>query len=441
MEPTDREGDLVYQLAIRIPAAIYLFLSFLMWLSFSGLVSQFTNSNFSLMVRVAASVGIIILGAFIVLLSGNLDRLRLLWSAFCYAFVTFVILITVTLIINIINQNSMSVMSRGMSDTLWQCMMVLVAFSAVYLFGSKAVLLTLIPAAAAYGVVILFAMAQFGPATVIVDWLNMLIGKGRDTPATRALEIHTLIFGVGVFFYYYLLNLRTKKNAFLWMSVAFSVVMLGFKRSLIPGVILCRVLYAFFHKVKAKMGEKSTRTLIAIFSVAMMAVSMGYIVFIRSGMLNILVEELELDTQGRIEMYAAVEKVYTFSPSYLGMGQGWISRNIVALTGNENASPQIHCNFLEVYIELGFWGYLAFLGYRMVSCPRLLGKRYGTDMSIFYFCIYLYSWITYFTDNTVFYWPNNLTTWICLFSEVVDQTENQLLSGITRLKKEKADEN
>ncbi len=440
MEAKDREGDLGFLLASRFPAAAFLFLSFLMWLSFSGLITEYANSNLSLLVRVGAGFGIIGLGVVVALVKGELDRLMLLGSGFCHAFVTYIIVITVAMVINVVNQTPMNVMSRGFSDTLWQCMLVGSAYFGVYMFGSKAVAYTLIAAVAAYGTAVLNAMARFGPATLIVDWLFLVIGKGRDTPATRALEIHTLIFGVGVFVFYYLLNFKTKKHAPLYLLGAFSVVMLGFKRSLIPGVMLCWVLYKVCHKLKEKYGAKTIRRLITVFNVGMLILSFAYLFFIRSGMLASFAKEFEIDTQGRVEMYAAVEEAYTISPSYLGKGLGWISRNMVALTGNEHSSPQLHCNFLEIYIEIGMWGYLAFFGYRLLVCPLLLGRRYGVDMCIFYFCIYLYSWITYFTDNTVFYWPNNLATWLCLFSEIVDQAENGLVSGISSVKKGRINE-
>lgn len=436
METRDRNSGIGFLLLSLIPPTIYIALSFFMWLSFSGLITQFTNSSLSLLVRVGAGVGGIVLGVLVCLLTGELNRLFLLWSGFCHAFLTYIILITVALTINITNQSPMNVMSRGISDTMWQCMLILFAYSGVYMFGSKVVPYTLLSAAAAYGVVVLNAMAQFGPATLILDWLHMLTGSGSDTPATRALENHTLIFGVGVFVYYYLLNLKTKEHAKLYLAAAFTIVMLGFKRSLVPGVLLCWFLYWFFHRLKARSGEIAARRLIAALCVGMVVLSLSYLVFIRSGLLAYLADYYGLDTQGRVELYSAVEKAYTMSPTYQGKGLGWISRNMVELTGNENSSPQVHCNFLELYIELGLWGYLAFLGYRMLLCPRLLAMRYGFDMGIFYVCIYLYSWITYFTDNTVFYWPINLVTWLCVFSEIVDQSELHQRSGVSVTKKE-----
>jgi toxin CptA len=62
----------------------------------------------------------------------------------------------------------------------------------------------------------------------------------------------------------------------------------------------------------------------------------------------------------------------------------------------------IHSDYLRMYIELGFWGFVFWEWYTFLFMPKQM-MRFGKNTFIAYTACTTYLAFTYFTDNTVMF--------------------------------------
>ncbi len=60
----------------------------------------------------------------------------------------------------------------------------------------------------------------------------------------------------------------------------------------------------------------------------------------------------------------------------------------------------LHNDFMKLYIDLGFSGFIVWCSYWLMYIPRKLIKRFDPEVSYSCLLIIIYSFITYMTDNT-----------------------------------------
>ena len=114
-----------------------------------------------------------------------------------------------------------------------------------------------------------------------------------------------------------------------------------------------------------------------------------------------LLEKAGIETSGRVVIYKAVDKFYEFSPDFLGNGIGFLTYQLNSFMNVGVAS--VHNDFLQHFIDLGFWGYIIWLISITLLRVGYFGRKGNVENAIITFMLTLYLIIVSSTDNTMNY--------------------------------------
>ena len=102
---------------------------------------------------------------------------------------------------------------------------------------------------------------------------------------------------------------------------------------------------------------------------------------------------------GRALIYKKVSRFYEFLPNYIGQGMGFLAYQ---LTVNLNVySGSVHNDFLQFYIDLGFWGYIFWILTLTVLRTKYFGRGGKITNEIITFAVILFMLVISSTDNTL----------------------------------------
>ena len=153
-------------------------------------------------------------------------------------------------------------------------------------------------------------------------------------------------------------------------------------------------------KFIARFNPKTASRLVIFLSVCVVALLVGYIALIKADAFALL-EQVGINTSGRVEIYNAVDKFYEFHPSFLGNGIGFLTYQLNEfMTVNVGA---VHNDFLQHFIDLGFWGYIVWLVSMVLVRVWYFGRKGNIENAIITFMLILYLIIASSTDNTMNY--------------------------------------
>lgn len=296
----------------------------------------------------------------------------------------------------------------GVSMVVPQLLSVLVAAATLYLFGGKGIWYCLgsMCLANALGVALVVFEGGLGP--FLQEFYTLLATFSKETgPLMERLETHDLTFAFGPFFIYLLLYRKKQAHPFLWLTPMCFFFLIGLKRIAFPAVVL-GVLTALLLRL---LSEKAARQTAFCVAGVMMAVSFLYIAGIRYGLFDFL-EAAGLDTKGRALLFSNVAPYYDISFPYMGKGVGF-ERYIDWFTGTRHPAPlrpqsQIHNDFLRIYVNIGFFGYWAWLWAWLGARLRYWFRCGGKDTGCLFLGICVYCFVLYATDNTIYY-PYTMT--------------------------------
>ena len=177
--------------------------------------------------------------------------------------------------------------------------------------------------------------------------------------------------------------------------------------------------------------------LTVIFSVMLVVLLIGYIAIIKLDVFTLL-EKAGIDTSGRVTIYNAVDKFYEFSPEFLGNGIGFLTYQ---LSTNMNVGvSSVHNDFLQYFIDLGFWGYILWLVSMTLVRVCYFGKKGKVENGIIALALSIYLVIVSSTDNTMNY--PLLTTVLAIimighgFDEKVRSSETKMFGYISDVNRE-----
>ena len=224
-----------------------------------------------------------------------------------------------------------------------------------------------------------------------------------------------------------------KKNIafFILFGLASFCFLAAFKRI---GIIAIAVTLVFGWSLRfvAKFNKTTAKRLAVILSVIMVLLLVGYVAIIKLDVFSAL-EKVGIQTSGRAGIYNAVDKFYEFSPDFLGNGIGFLAYQ---LTTNISIDvTAVHNDFLQYYIDLGFWGYLLWLICIIVVRVCSYGGKGKVDNAIITLALTMYLVIVSSTDNTMSY--PLLTTVLAVimighgFDENVRNTEMKMFGRIS----------
>ena len=315
------------------------------------------------------------------------------------AFVT----VLVSLFIWFVGQVDTEVISRGLSSTfvytnMLSCALAAVAF--LYVFGEKGIWYNLVAILISNLIKILVIIAQNGIGSFFNEFITLIITFADQTgDIIVQAEIHELAFCIGAYLIYMLL--KPKKNIvfFILLGLAVFCFLTSFKRIGMIAIVIALGLGWMLNLV-AKLKKETARSLVIILSVLLIVILMGYIVIIKLDVFSML-EAAGINTSGRVIVYNAVDKFYEISPDFIGHGIGFLSYQL-----NTNMSVgvlAVHNDFLQYYIDLGFWGYILWLASMTLVRVGYFGSKGKIDSAIITLALTVYLFIVSSTDNTVNY--------------------------------------
>lgn len=316
--------------------------------------------------------------------------------------VPLLIIILSSMLVWVIEKSAVSTIMRGISGcviytNILSC--ALAAGAVMYVFGEDGIWYNLAAILASNLLMILTIMASDGVGAFVSEFVALVVSFADNTGETIVkAEIHELAFCLGAYLIYMLYKPKKK----LWFWVLFGLTcfcfLAAFKRIAmvaIAVVALIRVILFLFAKISQKAVLRATNAVMLISVVLLI----GYIWIIKSDFFT-YIEKIGLDTSGRAFIYSHVNNYYSFSPSFVGCGIGFLTYQL-----NESVSlgvSAVHNDFLQFYIDLGFFGYILWLLSMTVLRTKYFGKN-DPDSAVITALLTVYLIVVSSTDNTMNY--------------------------------------
>ena len=378
--------------------------------------------------------------AFIVFLyKPNIARgVASLKAAFVYC-TPLLITILASLFIWSVGQVDTAVISRGLSASFIYSNMIsftLASVSFLYIFGERGMWYNLIAILIANIMMILTIIAQNGIGVFFSELITLIVTfAGITGDVIVKAEIHELAFCLGAYLIYMLMKPRRDPVYFILLGLTLFCFIVAFKRI---GMIAIAVALAFGWLLKfiAKFKRDTAARLTVILTSLLVIILIGYVAIIKMDVFSLL-EKAGIDTSGRVVIYNAVDKFYEFSPEFLGNGIGFLTYQLS--THMNVGVSSVHNDFLQYFIDLGFWGYILWLISMTLVRVCYFGSKGKTENAILTFALTIYLVIVSSTDNTINY--PLLTTVLGVlmigqgFDERVRSTEMKLLGYISDVNK------
>ena len=350
-----------------------------------------------------------------------------------------IITIAVSLFIWFVGQVDMAVISRGLSSSFVYNNMISFTLGAVaflYIFGEKGIWYNLIAILISNILMICTIILQNGIGVFFAQFVKLIVTFAGETgDVIVQAEIHELAFCLGAYLIYMLY--KPKKNIMFFVLLALTLFcfIAAFKRIGFIAIVVVLV-FAWLLKFIAKFKKDTAMRITVTLSVIVVLVLIGYVGIIKLDVFAML-EKAGIDTSGRVVIYNAVDKFYEFSPEFLGNGIGFLTYQLSTnMTVGVNA---VHNDFLQYFIDLGFWGYIIWLVSMITLRVCYFGKNGNIENAILTFSLTLYLVIVSSTDNTMNY--PLLTTVLAIlmigngFDEKVRNTEMKIFGHISNVNK------
>lgn len=323
-------------------------------------------------------------------------------TAVAFSMPMFVVLVA-SVLVWVMDLSEISVINRGLSTYFFLInwlSFALAATSLLYVFGEDGIWYNLLALVAANIVIIIGVMAQYGVGSYMQDFFNLIISFAENTGTTiQYAEAHELAFCNGAYLLYMIC--KPRKKAWFWalfVSAAFCFVS-AFKRIAIIAIAVALAVRLLLFLL-GKFSEKRVKIAISVIMLAFVVVAIAYVAVIRADVFT-LMEKAGINTSGRDEIYEWANQFYEFSPFYMGRGIGFLTYTISI---DETAAVDaVHNDYLQFFVDLGFWGCLFWLMSMTIYRTLYFGKHGDTDTAIITCVITIYLLICSSTDNTMNY--------------------------------------
>lgn len=295
------------------------------------------------------------------------------------------------------------VISRGLSSSFIYTNMLSFALGAgalLYVFGKKGIWYNLAAILTANILMIIKIIAQNGLLNYFTEFITLVTTFADVTgDVIVKAEIHELAFCLGAYLIYMLYKPKKSMAYFILLFLSLFCFLSAFKRIAMVAVA-ASLLFGYLLKFVAKKSEKAAGRLTVILSIIMIFLLIGYIALIKMNVFALL-EDAGINTSGRAGIYNAVDKFYEFAPEFLGNGIGFLTYKLN--TSMHIGVASIHNDFLQHFIDLGFFGYIIWLFSMILLRVLYFGRQGSHDNAIVAFILILYLVIVSSTDNTMNY--------------------------------------
>ncbi|MBR5507734.1 MAG: O-antigen ligase family protein [Clostridia bacterium] len=309
----------------------------------------------------------------------------------------------VSLFIWFVNTAEVSVISRGLSGTFVYKNMFSLALGAgafLYIFGEKGIWYNLVAILISNIFIIFTVVMQYGLGNYISEFVTLVTTFAGETGDIIVnAEIHELAFCLGAYLTYMLYKPKKSVLFFVLLFLSLFCFLSAFKRIAIIAIAIALIL-GYILKFIARYSPKTASGLTVGLSILVIIILIVYIALIKGDAFELL-EKAGVNTSGRVGIYNSVDEFYEFSPSFLGNGIDFVTFQLNSSINIGVAS--IHNDFLQHYIDLGFWGYIIWLVSLTLVRICYFGRRGKVDSAIISFILTVYLIIVSSTDNTMNY--------------------------------------
>ena len=313
------------------------------------------------------------------------------------------VIVVISLFIWFVGQADTSVIARGLSAAFIYNNMIsftLAAIAFLYVFGEKGIWYNLIAILIANMMMIFMIIAQNGIGVFISELITLVVTfAGQTGDVIVQAEIHERAFCLGAYLIYMLMKPQKKAAYFILLALTSFCFIAAFKRIGMIAIVIA-LMFGWFLKFVAKFKKDTAVRLTIIFTSILVLILFGYVAIIKMGVFS-LIEKAGIDTSGRVVIYEAVDKFYEFSPEFLGNGIGFLSYQLS--TNMSVGVTSVHNDFLQYFIDLGFWGYILWLISITLLRVCYFGAKGKTENAIVTFALTVYLVIVSSTDNTLNY--------------------------------------
>ena len=321
-------------------------------------------------------------------------------GAFIYALPMLVIFFA-SLFVWFVNQVEVDIMFRGLSSMFVYTNMLsftLAAVAFLYVFGEKGIWYNLIAILISNMLMIITIIAQNGIVGFFSEFVTLILTFAANTgDIIVQAEIHELAFCLGAYLIYMLLKPRKDIVFMILLGLTAFCFLAAFKRIGVIAILAALVL-GWLLQFVARFKKDTAMRITIVFTVILVMFLIGYVWAIKLDVFS-LIEELGVDTSGRVLVYSAVDKFYEFSPDFLGNGIGFLTYQLS--TNMDVGVSSVHNDFLQHFIDLGFWGYILWVVSMILVRVCTFGKKGRVDSAILTFALSLYLVIVSSTDNTM----------------------------------------
>ncbi len=359
----------------------------------------------------------------------------------CVYSIPLLVTTVVSLFIWFVGTADVGVISRGLSTSFIYTNMLSFALGAgalLYIFGEKGIWYNLVAILIANILMIGTVIAQNGLANYFSEFITLVITFAGETgDIIVQAEIHELAFCLGAYLIYMLYKPKKSITYFILLFLSIFCFLSAFKRIAIIAILIA-LAFGYLLKFIAHYNKKTASRLVTFFSFVVIVLLVGYIALIKMDAFEFL-EKAGVNTSGRVEIYNAVDKFYEFNPSFLGNGIGFLTYQLNTFIKVGVAA--VHNDFLQHFIDLGFWGYIIWLVSLTLVRVWYFGRGGNTENAIISFILTLYLIIVSSTDNTMNY--PLLTGVLAMlmmgnsFSENVSQSENKIFGYVAKTSQKK----
>ena len=333
----------------------------------------------------------------------NISRGITAFKDACVYSVPLLITTVVSLFIWFMDTVDISVIYRGLSSSFIYVNMLSMALGVgaiLYIFGKRGIWYNLIAILVANILMIATVIAQNGLVNYFSELIILITTfAGVTGDIIVQAEIHELAFCLGAYLIYMLYKPKKNIAYFILLFLTLFCFLSAFKRIAMIAIAIALV-FGYLLKFIAKYNQKTANVLVTIFSLVTVGLLVGYIALIKMDVFELL-QKAGIETSGRVEIYNAVDKFYEFSPSFLGNGIGYLTYQLSSYM-NVGVTA-VHNDFLQHFIDLGFWGYIIWLLSITLLRVRYFGREGNVENAIIAFMLTVYLIIVSTTDNTMNY--------------------------------------
>ena len=292
---------------------------------------------------------------------------------------------------------------RGLFEQLYSAVFILAIAGILYIFGRQGLWLNLAAMLGANFITFARVIQEHGISAYLQELRTMIATFAGETgPVIQKMEIHELTFALGLYLVFYVLNwkdCRRERAARLLLIPTLFCFLSGFKRIGVAALALSFALWIIF-KVLAR--KYSGRFWLMCASFAAIGAAFLYIIMVKNGLFEFLSSRFGLDTMGRRELSDFIDQYYWIGPNYIGNGAGFVNRMFSDLP-EEYTIRALHNDILMLYIDAGFWGFLAWMLCYFPLRTWCVIKWQGLRGGILCLCLEAYILATAATDNTIYY--------------------------------------